>query len=165
MNRLFPELLAPKLHPANVGHDFTREGAVTPALLELYRARAVRMSLFQDDMKGAMEGLHAIFRMGAKLICSAAAPTDMGDWEAPRQELMRFYIGLAKGEDPELIFDAFISWEIRPDGGVHPHSGGGLCIPGDAVGGPLLRLPADGGGDRAEALVLLPGPAIPGSGL
>ena len=38
----------------------------------------------------------------------------MGDWEAPRQELMRFYIGLAKGEDPELIFDAFISWEIRP---------------------------------------------------
>lgn len=114
MNRLFPELLAPKLHPANVGHDFTREGAVTPALLELYRARAVRMSLFQDDMKGAMEGLHAIFRMGAKLICSAAAPTDMGDWEAPRQELMRFYIGLAKGEDPELIFDAFISWQIRP---------------------------------------------------
>lgn len=39
MNQLFPELLAPKLHPANVGHDFTREGAVTPALLELYRAR------------------------------------------------------------------------------------------------------------------------------
>lgn len=145
MNRLFPELLAPKLHPANVGHDFTREGAVTPALLELYRARAVRMSLFQDDMKGAMEDLHAIFRMGgqADLLRGGSHGHGRLGSAPPGADALLHRPGQGGGPGADLRRLYFLG--NPPHSGVHPHSGGGLCIPGDAVGGPLLRLPADGG--------------------
>lgn len=115
MNRLFPELPTPKMHPANIGHDLTRTGGpMTPTLAGLYGARVLTLSLFAGDFKQAMNGLHTVFRTGAKIIARAAVPKKMGIWDLERFKLMQFYITLAHGEDPELIFDAFLTAEIHP---------------------------------------------------
>lgn len=115
MNRLFPELPTPKMHPANIGHDLTRtDGPMHPALAGLYGDRVLTLSLFDGDFKQTMNGLHTVFRTGAKIVARAAAPKKMGIWDLERFKLMQFYITLAHGEDPELIFDAFLTADIQP---------------------------------------------------
>lgn len=115
MNRLFPELPTPKMHPANIGHNLTRTGEPMPEkLAELYCARVLALSLFDGDFKQTMSGLRTVFHTGAKIVARAAAPKKMGSWDQERFKLMQFYITLAHGEDPELIFDAFLTADIQP---------------------------------------------------
>lgn len=112
MNKIFPELPSPKMHPANVGHDFNRTYGMTEKLKNLHIARGVKLTIFRGDYKHVMSELRTLFYIGAKFVSSAAAPKVCGDWDIRLGEWMKFYINLAHSVDPELIFDAYISSEI-----------------------------------------------------
>ena len=114
MNLIFPELPSPKMHPANIGHDLVRCDGFDDRLRQLYLDRVLKLTMFDGDFKKAMADLHTVFNTGAKIVLHATAPKTAGDWDAQRLNFTRFYIGLARSLDPELIFDAYITDRISP---------------------------------------------------
>ncbi|MBR4941349.1 MAG: hypothetical protein IKZ19_05065 [Clostridia bacterium] len=114
MNLLFTELPSPKMHPANIGHDLTRDnGPLLSKKRNFYLDRVLMLEIFRSDFKHVPRELHTVFLTGAKVIANAYAPKTMGNWDDSRLDFVRYYTELAHRLDPELIFDAYISDSIH----------------------------------------------------
>lgn len=115
MNLLFTELPSPKMHPANIGHDLTRDQSPLSGLKKTqYLDRVLSLEIFRGDLRHVPTELRTVFLTGAKVVKNAIAPATMGDWDDQRLELIKFYTDLAHSLDPELIFDGVVSAEIHP---------------------------------------------------
>ncbi|MBE6938325.1 MAG: hypothetical protein E7460_07235 [Ruminococcaceae bacterium] len=115
MNLLFTELPSPKMHPANIGHDLTRDAFPLTGLKKTqYLDRVLDLEIFRDDFRHVPAELRTVFLTGAKVVKNAIAPATMGDWDDQRLEFVKFYTDLAHSLDPELIFDAVVSADIHP---------------------------------------------------